>query len=284
MIINNKYKIENLLAKGAFGAVYKGIHIKTNEIVAIKVDIINVSSLKHEVKILNYLFTNKVKKIPSIYWYGLYEEKPCLVMTFYEYSLFDYVMRKPLSIEHINILMIQIIEIIENIHKYFVLHRDIKPQNFMIKNGDIFLIDFGLATFYSFDKHSVEQSETSMIGSPKYMSINIHNGYEYYYRDDLISIGYVYLFLLFKECFWMPKEYIDIDSKMDILDITNIHHPKNQAIRDNKIYENLIIQLKNSIYDYTQIAYYIKNVYDYSWNDIPKYNFLKHIFTYRYGG
>ena len=66
----------------------------------------------------------------------------------------------------------------------------------MMKNGELFLIDFGLATFYvdeNFKHIECKRDCEYIIGTPKYISYNIHDGWEPSRRDDLISLGYLYL-------------------------------------------------------------------------------------------
>jgi serine/threonine protein kinase len=198
-MIANKYIIGEEITRGAFGRVLKGVYKVRQEQVAIKIEHGGINTLKHEVKIMNYLFMNGVRKIPEIYWYGIHLENPCLVISYYECSLFDYMnTRSNISIVKMNLLMLKIIDIIQHIHKYFVLHRDIKPHNFMVKDGDIVLIDFGLATFYINEngEHYPDSIGTTIIGTPKFASINIHCGYKYSRRDDLISVGYMYLYMV----------------------------------------------------------------------------------------
>ena len=89
-MIANKYTIEKEIQRGVFGIILKGIYNKKNEPVAIKIEHGSINSLKHEVKMCNYLYMSGVRKIPNIYWFGTYMEKPCLVMTFYECSLYTY--------------------------------------------------------------------------------------------------------------------------------------------------------------------------------------------------
>jgi casein kinase 1 len=101
--------------------------------------------------------------------------------------------------------IIQIVSILETIHHHLVIHRDIKPQNFMEKNGNVFLIYFGLSSVYvDEEKHHLPNtpSPDCIIGTPNYISINIHNGETPSRRDDLISAGYVYLFLLYGYVPW----------------------------------------------------------------------------------
>jgi len=150
--INNKYIIETNIGKGQFGSIYKGYHKKTREPIAIKFEHSNspIKLLKNETTILNYLYNNGCRNIPQVHWYGLFSNNTCLVMTLYDYSLYDLLKnkKKDLSIQQLQYIILQCLDIFENIHNSFVLHRDIKPQNFMIKNNELFLIDFGFSTFY----------------------------------------------------------------------------------------------------------------------------------------
>ena len=68
-------------------------YVKNDEIVnlanKIKTELSNneYSSIKHEVKMMNYLFRNNFKQLPMIYWYGIHQNLTCLVMSYYECSL-----------------------------------------------------------------------------------------------------------------------------------------------------------------------------------------------------
>ena len=65
-MIANKYVIEEEIKRGAFGKILKGTYKLRREPVAIKIEYGTMNTLKHEVKIMNYLFTNGVRKIPHI--------------------------------------------------------------------------------------------------------------------------------------------------------------------------------------------------------------------------
>jgi serine/threonine protein kinase len=120
-------------------------------------------------------------------------------MTLYEKSLFDIATGENLSYQDkICQIMLQCVCGIENIHRKFVIHRDIKPHNIMFKDGFLYFIDFGLSTFYMNDKRehiSDENAGADSVGTPKWMSYYIHGGHRASRRDDLISLGYIFLFL-----------------------------------------------------------------------------------------
>jgi casein kinase 1 len=277
MEIKNKYTIKDKLGNGKFGIVYLGTYKKTNENVAIKTE--NVRSpmklLKHETSILKYLYEHGARNVPTIYWYGVHLDSTCLVMSYYEISLFDYIKTKELSVEQIDKIILQMVLILENIHKNFVIHRDIKPQNFMIKDGELFLIDFGLATFYIDEKseHIEERSHDSIIGTPKYISPNIHQGITPSRRDDLISVGYIYIFLFCRELPWdvIPTNIFD----ENIHDEISIEHYKNRARQKLKLWsdiEPICLKINVKLHKYMQYCYQLK------YKEQPNYDAIKDTF------
>lgn len=207
ILVANKYRIIEQLGRGAFGSVYKGIYVQKGISVALKFEDATTSfkMLKHETTLLKYLHDHGCRGIPIIYWYGSYQHSICLVMGYYECSLYDYIKRKDLSVNKLNNIMVQYINILQSVHTHFVIHRDIKPQNCMIKSGNMFLIDFGLATFYTNDENMhITDSEITetIVGTPKYISFNVHDACIPTCRDDLISLGYIYIYLCAKELPW----------------------------------------------------------------------------------
>jgi serine/threonine protein kinase len=277
MEIKNKYIIKGRLGNGKFGIVYLGVYKKTNENVAIKTEDLRTSFklLKHETTMLKYLYDHGSRNIPTIYWYGVHLDTTCLVMSYYETSLFEYIKTKELSTSQIHKVLLQMIIILENIHKNMVLHRDIKPQNFMIKDGELFLIDFGLATFYVNvnGEHIEESSHESILGTPKYISPNIHNGITPSRRDDLISLGYIYIFLVCRELPWDTITTNPLDE--NIHNEMSILHYKNKARKNLKSWEN-IEPICNKID--VKLCNYLQYCYQLKYKDIPNYVALKQCF------
>ena len=131
----NKYKFLEKLSSGSFGFVYKGIHERTKEFVAIKVEPRNseTNSLKHEAKI--YQFLAGIRGIPSLKWFGFDKNCTYIVLPFFEESLKNRKKRlEKFSLKDVCILMNSTLLVLREIHKHHMVHCDIKPDNLMINN------------------------------------------------------------------------------------------------------------------------------------------------------
>ena len=169
---------------------------------AIKIMTADHSALmQNEVAIYERL--REVKYIPSLYAAGTEGKYNYIVMDLLEQNIEQ--LRASFGMQmNIKVILhigVQMLNALECVHDKGILHRDIKPANFLLRtnpqNGisDLFLIDFGLAGLYYFDKHIPMKTGEKIIGTPRYMSVNVQQGLTASRRDDLESLGYILIFL-----------------------------------------------------------------------------------------
>ena len=205
MIDLDGYEIIKKLGTGAFGTVYKALHKKSGNIVAIKIENKDKHSrLVHEVKIYKALQKNNALGFPRLYDYMEKPKNNICIMDYLGPSLEDLFefSNNTFSIKTVLMIGIQVLNRIEELHNLGYIHRDIKPDNFLIGTGKkksrIFLIDFGLSkTYLDTEQNHVEyRTDRNFTGSFRYSSIRNHKGIEQSRRDDLESIGYMLIFFL----------------------------------------------------------------------------------------
>ena len=112
-------------------------------------------------------------------------------------------MEKKFTIKTVCMVGIQMLDRLEFIHSKNMIHRDIKPDNFVIgyenKSHIIYILDFGLSKKFRSAKtheHIKFSVNKKLTGTARYASINALRGYEQSRRDDLESAGYVLMYFL----------------------------------------------------------------------------------------
>lgn len=234
--ISNKYKLIEKIGSGAFGDIYRGENIRTKENVAIKVEPLSNETklLKNETKIYHYL--GNIQGIPQVKWFGVDEHNNYMAMKLLGSSLTDTVKKYGrFSLENTKYFTTQILKIVKKIHEKELLHRDIKPDNFLFglndDNKTVHIIDFGFCKRYldNDGKHIPYKVGKTPLGTPNYISVNVHEGTEPSRRDDLESVGYVALYMLNGSLPWddlndYVQEYKNVNNHMKIKKIHLLNH------------------------------------------------------------
>jgi serine/threonine protein kinase len=246
-IIGNKYKIGDMLGSGGYGTLFRARNIRTNEEVAVKVEPINNNTklLKNETKIYQYLNSFCQKGIPKVLWYGSDKVNYYMVMELLGSSL------KEVKNSNIESICIQIINRLEFIHSKQLIHRDVKPENFLfgiLKNEDIlYIIDFGFCkTYINNGIHIQNKKRDHIIGTPNFISIRVSEGEEPSRRDDLESVVYILYYLWNGDISVNDKElFLNKEEKIPSYMIEFFDYCRNLRFEEDPNYSYLYNVLKN---------------------------------------
>ncbi|GAA5939791.1 hypothetical protein JCM1841_004766 [Sporobolomyces salmonicolor] len=211
--VGGKYRIGKKIGSGSFGTrsvhsprdIYLGVNIISGEEVAIKLESVKAKhpQLEYEAKVYKTLAGGV--GVPFVRWFGVECDYNAMVLDLLGPSLedlFNFCNRK-FSLKTALLLADQLISRIEYIHSRNFIHRDIKPDNFLMgigkRGNQVNVIDFGLAKKYRDPKthlHIPYRENKNLTGTARYTSINTHLGVEQSRRDDMESLGYVLMYFL----------------------------------------------------------------------------------------
>lgn len=148
--------------------------------------------------------------IPKVHFHGTEGEYNVMVMDLLGQSLEDLfnANHKHFDLKTVCMLGDQMIQRIQFLHSNQYLHRDIKPDNFLMHNGKVFMVDLGLAKKYTLKNniHIPYKENKNLTGTARYASRNTHMGVEQSRRDDLESLGYVLVYLLKGSLPWQNQQ------------------------------------------------------------------------------
>ncbi|XP_073043974.1 casein kinase 1-like protein 2 [Primulina eburnea] len=269
--VGNKYRLGRKIGSGSFGEIYLGTNIQTNEELAIKLENVKTKhpQLLYESKL--YRILQGGTGIPNVRWFGVEGDYSVLVMDLLGPSLedlFNFCSRK-LSLKTVLMLADQMINRVEFVHSKSFLHRDIKPDNFLMGLGrranQVYIIDFGLAKKYrdnSTHQHIPYRENKNLTGTARYASMNTHLGIEQSRRDDLESLGYVLMYFLRGS---LPWQGLKAGTKKQ----------KYEKISEKKVSTSIESLCRGYPTEFASYFHYCRSL---RFEDKPDYAYLKRIF------
>ncbi|XP_062223523.1 casein kinase 1-like protein 3 isoform X2 [Phragmites australis] len=270
-IVGSKYKLGRKIGSGSFGEIYLATHVDTYEIVAVKIESskTNHPQLLYEAKLYNALQGGT--GIANIKWCGIDGDENILVIDLLGPSLEDlfvYCGRR-FSLKTVLMLADQMITRIEFMHSKGYLHRDIKPDNFLMglgrKANQVYVIDFGLAKRYrdsTTNRHIPYRENKNLTGTARYASRNTHLGIEQSRRDDLESIGYVLLYFLRGSLPWQGLKAATKKKKYDKISEKKLSTPIEALCKSHPV----------------EFASYFHYCHSLTFDQRPDYSFLRRLF------
>ncbi|KAJ6897665.1 hypothetical protein NC652_024461 [Populus alba x Populus x berolinensis] len=280
-VIGGKFKLGRKIGSGSFGELYLGINVQSGEEVAVKLESVKTKhpQLHYESKL--YMLLQGGTGIPHLKWFGVEGEYNVMVIDLLGPSLedlFNYCNRK-LSLKTVLMLADQLINRVEYMHSRGFLHRDIKPDNFLMGLGRkanqiisldalIVFADHLLATFpsatqiYIIDYGLGKKENKNLTGTARYASVNTHLGVEQSRRDDLESLGYVLMYFLRGSLPWQGLKAGTKKQKYD-------------RISEKKMLTPIEVLCKNYPSEFTSYFHYCRSL---RFEDKPDYSYLKRLF------
>jgi serine/threonine-protein kinase len=204
-----KYRIDAVLGQGAMGVVYRGYDTVLERNVAIKTIHPHLLTGPVGEQLLQRFKTEATAaarcqhgNIVSVYDFGQHEGMPYIAMEFVRGRGLDEILQEQrgLPLKRINTIVLGVCHGLHYAHRKGVVHRDVKPANIMVLEGDrIKLADFGIAKI-----STAEMTQAGFaIGTPSYMAPEQRDGGRVDERADLFAFGVV-LFELLAWCSDIP--------------------------------------------------------------------------------
>jgi serine/threonine protein kinase/formylglycine-generating enzyme required for sulfatase activity len=203
-VINQKYKIVELLDEGGMAMVYRADDIHLNRTVALKI-ILKEKFKKEQLEEILQRFDQEAKalaklahpNIVPILDYGEFNGSPYLVLEYLSGGTLRKWMEQPQLLPWqvaIN-LMLPIMDALTYCHEHGILHRDIKPSNILFREDDTpVLTDFGIAKLSETAGTPPKTLTGVFVGTPGYMApeqLNNSNPTKLDPRTDVHQVGIV---------------------------------------------------------------------------------------------
>mmetsp|Transcript_7633 Transcript_7633/g.14373 ORF Transcript_7633/g.14373 Transcript_7633/m.14373 type:complete len:307 (+) Transcript_7633:313-1233(+) len=269
--LGGKFRLGNRIGGGAFGEIYQGFDNASNEELGVKLE---SNKTKHP----QLLYESKLYKvlqggngIPKVHWFTKEGDYNVMVMDLLGPSLEDLLSfcGRKLSLKTVLMLGDQLVTRMEFLHSRSFIHRDVKPENFLMgvgkKSNMVYVIDFGLAKKYRDPKskeHITYRENKPLTGTARYAGINTHLGIEQSRRDDLESVGYVIMYLLRGN---LPWQGIKASTKKE----------KYDKIAEKKMATSIEMLCKGQPEEFADYFRIVRNM---RFEDKPDYNALRQLF------
>ena len=197
MIFKNKYNVQEKICETSNSLIYRAYYPNKENSIIIKVEKDSKCNyLLNETKIRKFL--EGTYGISPLFDYGLYQNKRYIVYPYMEKTLYKYWMNR----QQLYKCAIQMLKILQDIHRQGVVHCDISVTNIMYNESQkqFYLNDFGQAQRFSYALK--ERRFEKLRGCPMFCSNHVHEGKDFSPRDDLISLAFVLVYCFTKELPW----------------------------------------------------------------------------------
>jgi serine/threonine-protein kinase len=203
--LDEKYLVEEHLGAGGMGAVYRARHLSMDRPVAIK--FLQQRLVEDEAARVRFHTEARAAvklrhpNAVSVTDFGQTSEGVVyIVMDLLECRTLREILSReaPLETARAISIMLQTSDAVAAAHDAGIIHRDLKPSNILITQradqpAAVKVLDFGIATFSADDDEEATAlaHTNTVIGTPRYMSPEQHNGNDLTPAADVYSLGVI---------------------------------------------------------------------------------------------
>lgn len=261
--IGNRYRILRLLGQGGMGAVY---HVEDTlmgsmnfALKTIKESIIkrfrtkSVENFKNEYEIMTRL---KHPNLTRVFEFGYDNDNYYIVMEYLKGILLsDYIFY---DIESKIDVIVEVLRALEFIHSRNIIYHDIKPQNIIISESSVKLMDFGLSGF-------IKEKDDRIRGTLLYLPPEVLKG-NITFSADIFSLGIIFYELIANCLFYDTKNFnhSSIIKILNDVDSFNLHQKTRLKLIDDHDIREIIQKMTayNKDERYSTCSDIIKDIND----------------------
>ena len=135
--IAGKYRLIKKIGKGSYGEIYQALNIKSNENVAVKMEPVSTKTPSVQYEYSLYKLMEGSSGIAKVHYFGTEGDYYLIVMDMLGPSLeaLHVFCERSFSESTVAKIGLQCITLLESLHEKGLIHRDIKPDNFLIGIG-----------------------------------------------------------------------------------------------------------------------------------------------------
>jgi serine/threonine protein kinase len=179
-VIAGRYRVGGSLARGGMGAVHGAVDVQTGEEVAVKtmLDLRDAARFESEARVLARLDHPRIVRLRD---YVQDAASAYLVMDLVRGPDLEEV--APVRLDDAIAYVAQAAEALEYLHSEHVVHRDVKPRNLMLVDGEVVLVDLGIA------RPPTPRAATIGIGTPGFIAPETALGVAVSERTDVYGLA-----------------------------------------------------------------------------------------------